>query len=75
MVRAYSFDLSPGTRIVSVDDTLELSIGVADKGSGVAAVELVVIGADIDEPPADAKWNPTTHDAEDTWKCSLSTGE
>ena len=70
-----SLELSPSTRIVSVDDTLELKIGVADKGSGVASVEMVAIDADIDEPPADAEWIPATFDAENIWKCSLGVGE
>ena len=70
-----SLDLSPGTRVVSAGDAMEVNIGVADKGSGVASVELVAIGADIDKPPADAKWTSATFDAENIWKCSLSTGE
>ena len=70
-----SFDLSPPTRIFSVGDTLELSISVADKGSGVASVDLVAIDLDLEKPPADSKWIPATLDADNHWKCSLATGE
>lgn len=70
-----SFDLSPPTRMFSVGDTLELSIGVADKGSGVASVDLVAIDLDLEKPPADSKWTPATGDADNQWKCSLITGE
>jgi len=70
-----SFDLSPPMRIVSVGDTLELSIGVADKGSGVASVDLVAIDLDLEKPPADSKWIPATGDADNHWTCSLDTGE
>jgi hypothetical protein len=70
-----SFDLSPPTRIFSVGDTPELSISVADKGSGVASVDLAAIDLDLEKPPADSKWIPATLDADNHWKCSPVTGE